>query len=167
MDETMVPLSAAQVIGAFYASSALLRHPALRSRARRVRGHLEVYLDTEAERWLTSNELTLVEAERQVDPADAVARVTGPEALVATLPGFVDRDWLMPTVPEARVQLRVVAELVRWLVATGLVDRHEMACSVLEIEVRLDLASAWLDERARAEVSPSGRRAPSPPGSAP
>lgn len=166
MDETRVPLSTAQAIDAWYATAPLLRHPALRARALRVRGHLETYLDTEAERWLTSAELTLVEAERQLDPADAVSRVTGPEALVATLPGFVDRDWLMPMARDARVQLRVVAELVRWLVATGLVDRNEMSCSVLEIEARLHAARSWLGG-ARPAVSPSGRRAPRPPGSGP
>ncbi|MFH5823899.1 hypothetical protein [Georgenia sp. AZ-5] len=163
MDDTTPPVSAAEVIADFFARSSLLRHPATRARARRVRAHLETYLDTEAERFLTRPERALVDAERQLDPAGAVVRVTGPEALVATLPGFVDRAWLMPAEHDARVQLLVVAEVARWAVARGLVDRHEMACAVLELEARLDDATAWLDGRAGISRSaPPGPRPPVP-----
>ncbi|WP_341358553.1 hypothetical protein V5H98_12245 [Georgenia sp. M64] len=159
-----VPLSAEQVIGVFWARSRLLQHPALHARGRLVRRHLDVYLDTEAEQWLTTPERALVEAERQLDPAGAVARVTGPEALVAALPGFVDAEWLLPSVADAHAQLLVVDSLVRWLIASGTVDAGEMSCSVLEIETRLAQAAAGLDRRrALSRSDPPGRL---PPGAA-
>ncbi|PFG40867.1 hypothetical protein ATJ97_3408 [Georgenia soli] len=154
MDNQAVPVSAEQVLAVFYARTPILRHPSMFVRARRVRTHLETYLDTEAEQWLTDAERTLVEAERQIDPAGAVGRVTGPEALLATLPGFVDPEWMMPGVHQARAQLVVVASLVRWLVESGLVDRAEMSCSVLEVQTRLELAWRHVGARATSALSP-------------
>jgi hypothetical protein len=154
MDNQAVPVSAERVLDVFYARTPILRHPSMFARSRQVRTHLETYLDTEAEHWLTDAERTLVEAERQVDPAGAVARVTGPEALLATLPGFLDPEWVMPGVHQARAQLIVVASLARWLVSAGLVDRTEMSCSVLEIQTRLDLARRRVDARAASPLSP-------------
>jgi hypothetical protein len=154
MDNQAVPVSAEQVLDVFYARTPILRHPSMFVRGRRVRAHLETYLDTEAEHWLTDAERTLVEAERQIDPAGAVSRVTGPEALLATLPGFIDPEWMMPGVHQARAQLVVVAALTRWLVETGLVDRTEMSCSVLEVQTRLELAWRRVDARAASALSP-------------
>lgn len=106
---------------------------AVRAHAGAVRAHLDVYLDTEAERMLTPDELALVEAERQLDPVAAVARVTGAEALVAALPGFVDAAWLLPSRAAARAQIKVVELLVAWLEESRRVDRGEMACFLLEV----------------------------------
>jgi hypothetical protein len=154
MDNQAVPLSAERVLDVFYARTPILRHPSMFIRGRRVREHLETYLDTEADHWLTDGERTLVEAERQVDPAGAVARVTGPEALLAALPGFLDPEWIMTGVHQARAQLIVVASLAKWLVSAGLVDRTEMSCSVLEVDVRLDRARRRIDGRATSALSP-------------
>jgi len=154
MDNQAVPVSTEQVLDVFYERTPILRHPSMFVRGRRVRTHLETYLDTEAENWLTDPERTLVEAERQIDPAGAVSRVTGPEALLATLPGFVDPEWMMPGVHQARAQLVVVASLTHWLVEAGLVDRTEMSCSVLEVQARLELARRRVDTRAASALSP-------------
>ncbi|MDD9207574.1 hypothetical protein PU560_14045 [Georgenia sp. 10Sc9-8] len=134
MAEITPPLSTAQVLTSFYSEARSLRHPTVRPRVATVREHLEVYLDTEAEQWLLPDEQALVDAERQMDPAGAVARVTGPEALVAVLPGFLDEAWLLPLPSDARAQLRLVTELVDWLLQTGTVDGGAMACSILEID---------------------------------
>lgn len=154
MDNQAVPLSAERVLDVFYARTPILRHPSMFARGRRVRAHLETYLDTEAERWLTDGERILVEAERQVDPAGAVARVTGPDALLATLPGFLDPEWLMPGLHQGRAQLVVVASLAAWLVSSGLVDRAEASCSVIEVDVRLEAAWRRVDGRATSALSP-------------
>lgn len=133
MDETPRP-SAADLLDAFFTRSYMLDHPSVRAHAGDVRRHLEVYLDTEHDHFLTTPELVLVAAERQLDPAGAAARVTGADALVAGMPGFVDEAWLMPDVPSARAQLFLVQRLVEWLVGAGHVDRTEMACFLLEVE---------------------------------
>ncbi|MHB1065197.1 MAG: hypothetical protein ACYC1Z_12040 [Georgenia sp.] len=154
MDETPRP-SAAALLAAFFARSPVLAHPSVRGHAGEVRRHLEVYLDTDYERFLTPSELVLAGAERELDPAGAVARVTDAEALVAGLPGFVDDAWLMPGVPRARAQLFLVLRLVEWLVGAGHVDRTEMACFLLDVEAavvraRRDLRDAGAPRRTRA-----------------
>src|SRR5690606_27978220 len=109
------PESTAQILTEFFRAVERRANPAVRAHAGTVRTHLDVYLDTEAERMLTPDELALVEAERQLDPVAAVARVTGAEALVAALPGFVDGPWLLPTRAAARAQIKLVEILVAWL----------------------------------------------------
>lgn len=161
MEPSIVPHSAAAALAAFFAGLRAARHPALRGPVARVHRHLEVYLDTEAERWLTTPELALVEAERQLDPAGAVARVTGPDALVATLPGFVHRDWLLPRPADARLQVFLTDLLLRWLIEARLVDRTELACSVLEVEVAVTSARALLDRA--GPLSAAGPPGPAPP----
>ena len=165
MEPTTVPVSAAAAIRGFYAHATVLHRAGVRERAAVVRRHLETYLDTEAERWLGPADRVLVEAEREVDPAGAVARVTGPAVLVAALPGFLDPAWLMPTVAGARVQLLVVAELVRWLQVTGLVDG--MAYPVLAVQAALARAESWLVAAPGRRVSPSAPPGRPPPGSGP
>ena len=163
MEPTTVPVSAAAAISGFFAHARVLRRPDVRDTVAFVRRHLETYLDTEAERWLGPDDRVLVAAEREVDPAGAVARVTGPAVLVAALPGFLDPAWLIPTAPAARIQLLVVAELVRWLEHTGLVDG--MAYPVLAVRAALARAEARLRAGPGPPVSrsaPPGRR---PPGS--
>ncbi len=160
MDTTAAPpVSTEQALDAFHASARLLRHPTLRARSRLVRDHLETYLDTACERWLTTGELALVAAERQIDSVGAVARVIGPEPLMSALPGFLDPSWLLPETGLASAQVRIASELAAWLVAVRLVDRAEMACSVIEVKVQADRARRHLGERAGCSGSSSRSRA--------
>lgn len=130
----VVPLSIERALEDFFASSRVLRHPALWLRAHGVRRNLEDYLDAECERWLTEDEMTLVHAERQIHAPGAVARVTGPEALVYALPGFLVGRWVPDDRAVARVQLMVVAELVEFLRADRVVDVRQLSCGLLEVE---------------------------------
>ncbi|WP_152190925.1 hypothetical protein [Georgenia satyanarayanai] len=118
-DDARVPLSGAQLLASFFASAPSASHPAVRGRVPRVRAHLLTYLDTEAEAWLTPDELVLVGAERQLEPQDAVVRVTGVEVVVAALPGFCHPAWLLPAALDARAQLRLVAGLRQWAAEHG------------------------------------------------
>ncbi|MBD8062954.1 hypothetical protein [Oceanitalea stevensii] len=118
-DDARVPMSGAQLLASFFASAPTAAHPAIRARVPRVRAHLLTYLDTEAEAWLTPDELVLVGAERQLEPQDAVVRVTGVEVVVAALPGFCHPAWLLPAPLDARAQLRLVAALRQWAAEHG------------------------------------------------
>ncbi|KAE8764428.1 hypothetical protein [Georgenia thermotolerans] len=164
MEPTTVPVSAAAAISGFFAHDRVLRRPGVRDTAAFVRRHLETYLDTEAERWLGPDDRVLVAAEREVDPAGAVARVTGPAVLVAALPGFLDPAWLLPA-RAARVQLLLVAELLGWLERTGLVDG--MAYPVLAARAALARAEARLAAGPGPPVSRSAPPGRPPPGSDP
>lgn len=150
MVETTAPMSMGRVLSVFYAEGPFLRHPALRRRAERVRDHLTVFLDTEAERWLLPDELALVEAERQLDPAGAVARVTGAAALVSVLPGFLDEAWLLTDPSDAAVQVELVTSLAAWMVQRDFVDAREMEVALLEVAAKVEAARAALALRYRA-----------------
>ncbi len=114
-DAARVPLAGGHLLASFFAAAPALAHPALRARVPRVRAHLLTYLDTEAEQWLTPDELVLLHAERQLEPVDAVLRVSGVELVVAALPGFCHPAWLLPEPRDARAQLRVVGALRAWV----------------------------------------------------
>lgn len=118
-DDARVPLSGAHLLASFFASAPVASHPATRARLPRVRAHLLTYLDTEGEQWLTPDELVLVGAERQLEPVDAVVRVTGAEVVVAALPGFCHPAWLLPSSRDARTQLQVVTALRQWVTEHG------------------------------------------------
>src|SRR5690606_33924035 len=80
MDSTVAaPRTTAAVLEAFFSTHPMLRHPALAARARQVRLRLEDYLDTEAERWLTTGELEAVHEERRA----VAAGLAGAEGVVA------------------------------------------------------------------------------------
>lgn len=143
----MVPLSIERALEDFFASSRVLRHPALWLRAHGVRRHLEDYLDADCERWLTDDEMTLVHAERQIHAPGAVARVTGPEALLYALPGFLVGRWLPDDSAVARVQVMVVAELVEFLRADRLIDVRQLSCGLLEVESAVTQARRRLSEQ--------------------
>lgn len=144
-DDARVPVSAAQVVEEFFASSPALSHPTIRSRAARVHQHLRTYVDTEAEDQLTVDELTLVAAERQLEPADAVLRVTDAEVLVAVLPGFCHPAWLLPSTSDARAQLRVVTALRNWVAEHGYLDAVAAACLLLSVDDAVRRAQVVLD----------------------
>ncbi|MEE6272949.1 hypothetical protein [Georgenia wangjunii] len=152
MNDSRAPESTARVLAEFFSAVDARANRVVRAHAGAVQQHLDVYLDTEAERVLTTDELALVEAERQIDPVAAVARVTGPEALVAALPGFVDAAWLLPAQTAARAQVRLVEALVAWLEENRHVDRHAMACFLLEVDAAC--------RRARSLIAAPAARGP-------
>ncbi|MFC4555592.1 hypothetical protein [Georgenia faecalis] len=152
MDDTTVPVSMAQALEAFFADAAMSDHPATRARIIAVRRHLDVFLDTEAERALVPDERILVEAEREIDPVAAVARVAPPEALIAALPGFLEDAWLLPAQADARVQVRVVAQLAEWVTHHGLAPGME--CFVHQIHTAVRDARRSIADRALPGAPP-------------
>lgn len=157
MDSTVAgPRTTAAVLEAFFSTHPMLRHPALAARARQVRLRLEDYLDTEAERWLTTGELEAVHEERRAVAAGlagaegVVARVTGPEALLCALPGFLEPRWWPSDRAAAKAQVLVVEELVGWLRMGGDPDPHAYSCGYLAAEVQVRRARDRLGRQPRS-----------------
>ena len=143
--DTRVPPSGAHVLASFFAQLPVRNHPSLRSRLPLVREHLHTYLDTEAEHWATPDELVIIGAQRQLDPIDAVMRVTGAEVLAAALPGFCRAAWLLPERGAARTQLWVVTSLRQWLATTHAVADIEAAVLLGRVDDAVRRAHALLD----------------------
>lgn len=150
-DDEQVPISAAHVLATFFDSAPVVGHPSVRARLPRVRGHLLTFLDTEAERWLTADELVLVCAERELEPVDAVVRVAGAELLLAALPAFCRPEWLLPARPDAGAQLHVAAALGPWVLECGYLPGAQTRM----LQERIDLAVARARER--LDSRPQGR----------
>lgn len=115
MSSSRVPVSAKALVASFFASGPVVSHPTIRSRAPRVHRHLDIYLDTEGERYLGHDDLVLLDAQRQLDPVDAVLSVGGPSLLLQALPGFCQTAWLLPDAADARAQLWTVLALRDWI----------------------------------------------------
>lgn len=143
-DDARVPVSAAQIVEEFFAWASTTTHPAIRSRAAAVYRHLRTYIDTEAEGQLTPDEVVLVAAERQLEPSDAVLRVTGAEALIAVLPGFCHPAWLLPAAADARAQLRLVTALRQWVDERGYLGEGG-ACLLYSVDDAVRRAQTVLD----------------------
>ncbi|QDB79818.1 hypothetical protein FE251_10845 [Georgenia wutianyii] len=142
-DGEQVPVSAQDLLTSFFATAPVAAHPAIRARVPRVRAHLLTYLDTEAEDCLTNDELTLLHAERQLQPRDAVLRVVGAEALLVALPGFCHPAWLLPALADAHAQLRVVAALRDRLAEEPL--GTDAVCLLRDVDAAVRRAQAVLD----------------------
>ncbi|RNE62298.1 hypothetical protein [Cryobacterium tepidiphilum] len=95
-------------------------------------------VESEADRVLVASDLQILAAERQFDPADAVARTMHADDLVFVLALFVREPWL----PEERVQrtrhLQVTEKLTRFLQYYRLIDRFSIACPLIDIEIAVD-----------------------------
>lgn len=147
--------SAAVVLGDFHRSCPALRHPTLATRAGVVLARLVGYLDAEATRLLTTGELEAVAAERRAVAAGraegtgVVPRVTDAEALLCALPGFLESRWLPEAYADAKAQVLVVEELVRWLRRSGDPDPHDYACGYLAAQVQAARAREALHRRSR------------------
>lgn len=144
-DDARVPESGAHVLASFFSWAQETVHPSLRARLPRVRAHLLTYLDTEAETWLTPDELVLVNAERQLEPLDAVVRVTGMEVVVAALPGFCHTAWLLPAHHDARAQLRVVSALRHWVAERGTLSGQAAAHLLVRVDDAVRRGQATLN----------------------
>lgn len=86
--------------------------PAARVRCERVRDQLLRYLEqvdvTEA---LGPETMITLELERGFDPAGAALRLFEPLGLVQCLPGFLDREWLLPAPVDAGRQITLTVRL--------------------------------------------------------
>ena len=135
-----VPLSAAQVLDAFFLRARFLRHPALRGRGDRVYTQLRRFLEVCGEQWMTGTENSLLAAERQIEPAGAVVRTMSPESLLSALPEFLAPHWMLTDAFDAGSQVRVVAALRVWLLEWRVVDAAEMEPGLLELDAAVDAA---------------------------
>jgi hypothetical protein len=124
--------------------------PVTRRRIHGVHRRLLNCLEAEAERVLVTDDLVLLAGEREFGPPGAMARTMHAEDLLFGLDLFVREPWLDPASQERqdqRVQLRLTSGIVRFLIETGLIDRHRCACPLIELESRIRSASSQLYPR--------------------
>jgi hypothetical protein len=128
-----------------------------RTRIVLVEQRLRECLEAEAERILVTADLQILAAERQFQPAGAVARTMHADDLVFILSLFVRDPWLPDDPVQRGTQLRLADALTGHLLLYRLVDFDGLSCPLLEIRGGIDLEKAALTrlrrERRRATSS--------------
>jgi len=112
-------------------------------RAVRVENELRAFLETEADRYLTDDERTILAAEQEFAPTGAACRALEAEVLLVALVGFITPPYLAPDLLLRRVQLDLVDALGGY-VAYVVLRNHDSS------SMRRDLRSTLF--RARQEL---------------
>jgi hypothetical protein len=122
----------------------------------RVRARLLAFLETaDMAAWLGTHEAAVLDAERQFHDHGAFWHLFGADALVCCLPGFVEPEWLAPTVGEARTQISLVSRLLDHLARGGHLDLPVVQCALWDAGAAVVAARRRLAERsARSEPDP-------------
>jgi hypothetical protein len=145
IDEILKQFFSAQLTG----KTGLTRH-----RIEVVEERLRACAEAEAERILVTQDLLLLAAEREFDPAGAVARVMHAEDLIFILSIFATAPWLPDDPVQCRKQLQLTDALTGHVLARGLVNQQGLICPLLDIRARIDKGK-WELRRA-AQVSRTG-----------
>jgi hypothetical protein len=109
----------------------------------RVENELRAFIETEADRYLTDDERTILAAEQEFDPTGAACRALEAEVLLVALVGFITPPYLAPDLLLRRVQLDLVDALAGY-VAYVVLRNYDSS------SIRRDLRSALF--RARQEL---------------
>ncbi|AWB92666.1 hypothetical protein [Aeromicrobium chenweiae] len=75
---------------------------------------------------------------------DGFFGVFGLEELLVCLVRFVDDDWLLEPVTDARAQVMLAGRLAAWLQRSGLLDRDLLGCAAYETEAAVEAARVAL-----------------------
>jgi hypothetical protein len=133
-----------QIVAAFFASRLEDSTGLRRRRIEAVDARLRAFLEADGARILTTGDRALLDLERQFGGGNAFARTMHADDLLFALQLFLREPWLPDDVQDRRVQLRTVDALVYYLLARRLVDRHELACPLLQLQVAIDDAKSAL-----------------------
>ena len=143
-----------EILPAFFSARLTGKTGVTRHRIEVVEERLRACADAEAERILVTRDLLLLAAEREFDPAGAVARVMHAEDLIFILSIFATTPWLPDDPVQCRKQLQLTEALTGHVLARGLVDREGLICPLLDIRARIDKGK-W-ELRRVAQVSGTG-----------
>jgi hypothetical protein len=148
-----------QILASFFAArledSTGLRRRRIEGVERRLRG----FLEADGECILPTGDRALLQLERQFGGGNAFARTMHADDLLFALRLFLAEPWLPGDVQDRRVQLSTVDALVFSLLERRLVDRHELACPLLQLQVAIDDAKAALRRGSRDLRDGPARRA--------
>ena len=111
---------------------------AVQARIDVVRNDLERHLDLEGPRVLTTSQLTILDTEKQFDPAGAFARTMHADDLYYALEHYLGLAQAFEEVSLRETQLDVVAALAEFLWRRRLVSaRNVSECTVIEFDIAL------------------------------
>ncbi|MRJ77052.1 hypothetical protein GEV29_10915 [Aeromicrobium sp. SMF47] len=77
---------------------------------------------------------------------DGFFGVFGLEEVLACLGRFVDDDWLLDPVTDARAQVMLAGRLAAWLQRSGLLDQDLVGCAAHETEAAMEAARCGLGQ---------------------
>lgn len=139
------------------------RRSRTRHRYHRVLTHLLLYLDTaDVEPHLGTGPAVLLAGERRLGSECSFFRIMGFDELVASLPGFVEPEWMLPTRGDARSQLNLTERMLNRLRRDRLIDMGVVACAYWEAQAAVGRArrrlSGYVDEDQDEWFEPRGLR---------
>ena len=149
MDERLPKID--EVISTVFGDAFGLSTGIKRRRTLQVEHDMRSFLESEADRFLTDDERTLLAAEREFEPIGAACRALEAEVLFVALTGFITPPYLAPDLLLRRVQLDLVDALVGYVAYEVL---REYDSSSIRMELRRTLFRARHDlKRERREQS--------------
>ena len=136
-----------QILGRFFAARLDGKKGVSRRRIEEVEEQLRACIEAEADRILVTSDLLLLAAEREFNPAGAVARVMHAEDLIFILSIFVEPQWQPTNQTQRQTQLRMTEWLTGYLLRSRLVDRDGLCCPLLDIEGGISRGRAELRQQ--------------------
>ncbi|TFC04837.1 hypothetical protein E3O42_04905 [Cryobacterium adonitolivorans] len=133
MDERLPKID--EVISTVFGEALGLSTGVKRRRTLQVENDLRAFLETEAERYLTDDERTLLAAEQEFEPSGAACRSLEAEVLFVALTGFITPPHLAPDLLLRRVQLDLIDALAGYVA-------YEVLRNYDSSSIRRDLRSA-------------------------
>jgi hypothetical protein len=131
---TSRPITIDDILTHFFASYLDGKTGTVRHRIEDGERQLRACIETEAQRILENDTLLMLAAERQFDPQRAVARVANADDLVFFLEVFVGPQWRPSNEFQRAAQTELTATLLHFVTSRRLVDSHQLACPILEVE---------------------------------
>ena len=140
-----------KILSDFFAAELEGKRGVTRERIDFVEVTLRQYLETEGERVLVSDDATLLAQEPEFEPESAFSRTMHAEDLIFAIAGYLNsrcpRDPVL-----LRVQLRMIARLIAWILGNELVEQSEILSPLLEARAAIDCGRAQLRHPAYRDV---------------
>jgi hypothetical protein len=108
-----------------------------------VRLDFQQHIEAEGTRILTSSQMALLAADRELSGQGAFSRTMHADDLYYTLDHYLHPTHALDGLAARRSQIDFVAELARWLWNAGFVSYETVSdCAVIELKIALDKARA-------------------------
>jgi hypothetical protein len=141
---TQRPITIDDILTHFFASYLDGKSGVTRRRIEEGERRLRLCIETEARRILVDDDIRVLDAERQFNPERTVARLMLADDLIYLLSIFVEPQWQPADRLQRSAQLQLTNKITEFVVSRRLVDPHDLACAILDIQAGVSRGRAEL-----------------------